>query len=292
MIRKGFFAKIILLGIFLMAVAVLIAAGTAGGSDGGRGGQAETVFNQFVVSGGPIVWFVLLPMSVVMVSLSVQYCLAIRRKKLVPAGLGRDIATAVKHFGTGRLAMRLAGKNDLVSVAVVRAAAADPRGGQTKTLLAEALGEQALRLLRKIEWAGIIGNVAPMVGLFGTVLGMIKMFNSIVSAGGQPQPAQLAEGISVALVTTLWGLAIAIPALIIHGVFRNRIETLVSEAAQEAEQVLHEINADFYRRQRDKQVIGQQKLESRAQRIVQTSTRYPKEQNKDKSRQPRIIATK
>ncbi|GAF69881.1 unnamed protein product, partial [marine sediment metagenome] len=110
-----------------------------------------------------------------------------------------------------------------------------------RSVIAESLQEQAWALMRRIEWVNLIGNVSPMVGLFGTVFGMIKLFNAIVVAGGQPQPAQLAEGISVALVTTFWGLFIAIPALAVYGVFRNRIETLVSDAVVEAENVMSEI---------------------------------------------------
>jgi biopolymer transport protein ExbB/TolQ len=56
-------------------------------------------------------------------------------------------------------------------------------------------------------------------------------------AGGQPQPAQLAGGISVALVTTFWGLLIAIPSLAIHGIFRQRIETIASDAVVELENI-------------------------------------------------------
>ena len=67
---------------------------------------------------------------------------------------------------------------------------------------------------------------------------MIKLFNAVVISGGQPSPVQLADGISVALVTTFWGLFIAIPALAIHGVFRNRIETLVNEAVGEADDII------------------------------------------------------
>ncbi len=105
----------------------------------------------------------------------------------------------------------------------------------------ESLEEQSTGLLRKIEWLNLIGNVSPMVGLFGTVFGMIKLFNAIVLAGGQPQPAQLAEGISVALVTTFWGLLIAIPALGIYGIFRNRIESLMSGAVVDVENIMPEI---------------------------------------------------
>jgi biopolymer transport protein ExbB len=107
-----------------------------------------------------------------------------------------------------------------------------------KNTLAESLQDQAAALLRKIEWLNLIGNVSPMVGLFGTVFGMIKLFNTIVTAGGQPQPAQLAEGISIALVTTFWGLFIAIPALAMNGILRNKIEMLANEAVIEAENII------------------------------------------------------
>ena len=88
-----------------------------------------------------------------------------------------------------------------------------------------------------------------MVGLFGTVFGMIKLFNAIVVSGGQPQPAQLADGISVALVTTFWGLFIAIPALAAHGIFRNRIESLISDAVTEAASVMPQIRVCLLRQQ-------------------------------------------
>jgi len=105
-------------------------------------------------------------------------------------------------------------------------------------LASDALDEQIYLLLRKIEWCGIIGNVAPMVGLFGTVYGMIQAFDILGSAGGQPQSDQLAAKISIALVTTFWGLLIAIPSLLIHGIFRVRIESIAGEATVEIETLL------------------------------------------------------
>jgi len=207
-------------------------------------GQAgtQTFFTQFVISGGPIVWFVLLPMSLVMVFLAVEHGLTIRRKKLLPGGIGEQIIEIIQRFGPRQLIARIADKNDFVSIAVVKAVA-QGRGDwfRMRNLLAESLQEQAGGFLRRIEWLNLIGNVSPMVGLFGTVFGMIKLFNAIVTAGGQPQPSQLADGISVALVTTFWGLFIAIPALAIHGVFRNRIETLANDAVVETENIVPEI---------------------------------------------------
>ena len=105
--------------------------------------------------------------------------------------------------------------------------------------VAEKVEQEATGLLRQIEWLSIIGNVAPMIGLFGTVWGMINAFDGIVRAGGQPEPAELAGGISVALVTTWWGLIVAIPALAAYGSLRNRTDSFSAEAAVIAEEVLH-----------------------------------------------------
>ncbi len=250
--RKSFWLKTFILVIALVVVLAVIVAMRFQLSRGQapRGVSSvipaqtgtRTFFTQFVISGGPIVWFVLLPMSLVMVFLAVEHGLTIRRKKLLPGGIGGQIIEIIQQFGPRQLAARITDRGDFVSIAVVKAVA-QGKGDwfRMRSLLAESLQEQAGGLLRRIEWLNLIGNVSPMVGLFGTVFGMIKLFNAIVMAGGQPQPSQLADGISVALVTTFWGLFIAIPALAIHGVFRNRIETLANDAVVEAENIVPEI---------------------------------------------------
>jgi len=242
--RKSFLLKVLFL-VIALTVVIAVIVGTmrnSFGSDAVGGGRTQTFFEQFVIAGGPIVWFVLLPMSLITVYLAVEHSLSIRRTKLVPGGIGDRIVAIIRRYGPGHLEARISEQNDFVSVAAVKALG-QGRGDwlRMRSLLAESLQEQAWGLLRRIEWVNLIGNVSPMVGLFGTVFGMIKLFNAIVLAGGQPQPAQLAEGISVALVTTFWGLFIAIPAMAIHGVFRNRIETLVNDAVVEAENIVPEI---------------------------------------------------
>jgi len=245
--HKTFLLKtVFLVGLAVLVIALIAALRSQSGGSAAAAGQSQTLFEQFVVAGGPIVWLVLLPMSLVAVYLAVEYCLSIRRERLVPRGVGGGIIEQTQRFGAGQLPARIAEQDDFVSTAVVRAI--NKGGGdwfRMRNLLFESLQEQALRLGRRIEWLNLIGNVSPMVGLFGTVFGMIKLFNAIVIAGGQPQPAQLAEGISVALVTTLWGLFIAIPSLAIHGVFANRIETLLSDSMAEAENVLTEMRGSL-----------------------------------------------
>ena len=103
----------------------------------------------------------------------------------------------------------------------------------------ETLDERSARLFRKIEYLNIIGNVAPMIGLLGTVTGMILLFAEIHAADAFPGARIVADKIAVALITTFWGLAVAIPSLSIYGVFRNRIDVLTAECALTVEQLLN-----------------------------------------------------
>lgn len=198
---------------------------------------AETFFEQFFVSGGPIVWFVLLPMSVVTVYLSIDLLIATRRKRLLPAGVSTEIATQAARYGLGSLGTKLAGRQDLISRSLLKAVdqgrAAGATADSVKQQAAESLQERGMQLLRKAQWCQLIGSVAPMVGLFGTVYGMICAFNMLGQGSEGPRYEMLAESISVALVTTFWGLLVAIPAQFLYGVFQSRIESAVGEAAME-----------------------------------------------------------
>ena len=278
--RKSFLLKTVFLVIALAAVSAVIVATMRNNfvSAVTEGVQRQTFFEQFVIGGGSIVWFVLFPMSLITVYLAAEHILTIRRKKLLPDGISSRIVRVIQQSGLEQLEARLADRSDFVSTAVVKAVTKGKGDWfRMRNALAESLQDQASRLLRKIEWVSLIGNVSPMVGLFGTVYGMIKLFNAIVIAGGQPQPAQLAEGISVALVTTFWGLSIAIPALAIHGVFRNRIETLVSDAVVEAENIMPQIRHSLKKQAEQPKQEEQPLIKSEVQEIAGRSTEEVRE---------------
>ncbi len=84
--------------------------------------------------------------------------------------------------------------------------------------------------IRNMEILNILGAAGPMIGLFGTVYGMIMSFYVMSSSGGAPKPAELAGGISAALVCTFWGLVVAIPAVLAYGMLRAQIENNVEES--------------------------------------------------------------
>ena len=203
------------------------------------GGKSLLVL--FVVEGGPIVWYILIPVSVLTMFVVSVLCVSLKRSRLLAEGAAGEIVLAARRGNISGLE----GREDIVSKVVWRVITKSKNIGADRKymheLAKEALHEQALILLRKVEWCGIIGNVAPMVGLFGTVYGMIQAFDVLGAAGGQPRPDQLAAKISIALVTTFWGLLIAIPSLVVHGVFRSRIESVIGEAGVEVETVIGEL---------------------------------------------------
>lgn len=229
-----FFRYLLLVLFVLVYCCPLFAAMDAGGEV-----DSKSLLSLFVVDGGPIVWYVLIPMSVLMMFVATFLFYSLRRKILLPDGITEDIISVVKATKAGGVVDVLSGREDVVSKVIGRVIAKSKQLEADKKyiheLAREALHEQALVLLRKVEWCGIIGNVAPMIGLFGTVYGMIQAFDVLGAAGGQPRPDQLAAKISIALVTTFWGLLIAIPSIVIHGVFRSRIESIIGEAGMEVE---------------------------------------------------------
>lgn len=107
-----------------------------------------------------------------------------------------------------------------------------------KTAVEEAGEDVTGRLYRKTEVLNVIGQVSPMLGLLGTVLGMISAFMTIAEKSGMAKPEELAGGIGEALITTLLGLAAAIPSLVALSYFRNKIDSLVAEAGKRVERVL------------------------------------------------------
>jgi len=97
---------------------------------------------------------------------------------------------------------------------------------------------ETMKLNHKVGYISLIAAITPMLGLFGTVSGMISTFNVIAVAEVQPKPSDLAGGISQALVTTYEGLVVAIPMLIVFNIFRNRVMSVVAEVGGITEELM------------------------------------------------------
>ena len=106
------------------------------------------------------------------------------------------------------------------------------------------LGEdENMALEHRLSWLALIATTAPMFGLLGTVQGMVQAFDEIATSSTTPKPSELAEGIQLALVTTLEGLIVAIPAMIAYSLLRNHLIRLMFDIGRLAEDLLKRIQA-------------------------------------------------
>lgn len=173
----------------------------------------------------------LLAGSLVAVALMFRVILDVRRSRIVPESSIRRIRELIDTGRTTDL-RRLVEVDDTFPAIVVRAALEQVgKGEETVREAAElAASEQCARWFRRIEPLNVIGNLGPLVGLAGTVWGMILAFTSLGQAGGQAGPADLSLGISKALFHTLLGLLLAIPCLLVFGLYRSVVDRLCTRA--------------------------------------------------------------
>lgn len=198
---------------------------------------------EWIHAAGFIGWAIM-ALSVAALALIVEHFISIRRGALLPLALAEEAHQLINQGKLGDAEQAAKNSHSFLGH-VLAAGLADVSIGYkaAEKAMEDACVEQSARLFRKIEYLSVIGTIAPMLGLLGTVLGMIEAFNEFKNQAN-PQVSQFAPGISQALVTTAMGLIVAVPALAGYAIFRNRIDGLVAEAALVAEHLF----ADFKRR--------------------------------------------
>lgn len=236
LVRVLFLGLVLTLVVFMM-FAMPAAAQTDVGGETDSAAQIK-YFDFFVVKGGAIAYG-LIVLSIVTIALTIEHCLSIRRATIVPPAAAkhtRDLIDEKKYLE----AVQFTAEDPSMLGYVLNAGLLEASNGfaAMERALEEMLDERSAKLFRKTEYLSIIGNVSPMIGLLGTVTGMIMLFAEIHAADAFPGARIVADRIAVALITTFWGLAVAIPALSIYAVFRNRIDVLTAECALAAEHLL------------------------------------------------------
>ena len=176
--------------------------------------------------------------SVLSVAIILERSLALRRGIVTPSGLAADVERALIH---GRLdadriaALRRGSALGRVLAAGLACAESDPH--RVRDAVEESGRHVVHGLERYLNALGTIAATTPLLGLLGTVIGMIKVFSAITTAGvGDPQI--LAGGIYEALITTAAGLSVGIPSLMFHRYFRGHINELTVEIEQQALRLL------------------------------------------------------
>lgn len=199
-------------------------------------------FWQIVFSGGAVgvaILVVLLGLSVAAAYLVFDQIMTLRKKEILPDGLCESVRQALTRGSIADADAACQRSPSVLAYAILSGLSeADAHWQQIEKGVEDAMAEQAARLMRRIEYLSVIGNIAPMVGLLGTVTGMIFAFQQVASSDGTAGAGDLAEGIYQALVTTVGGLIVAIPSLAAFAILRNRVDALMAEVAHQASHAL------------------------------------------------------
>ena len=192
-------------------------------------------------AGWPI-WFLLLA-SVIAVALIIERSVSLRAKKIIPPKLLEQVVGVYQRQGMSpEVIERLSRDSPLGAVLAAGLRNLKSSRFVMKEAIEEAGRGVAHDLERFLTTLGTIATAAPLLGLFGTVIGMIEIFGSQGPTGTNPQ--QLAHGISIALYNTAFGIAIAIPALIFYRHFRNKVDTFVVEMEQLAAKLVDIVHGE------------------------------------------------
>lgn len=192
-------------------------------------------------AGWPI-WFIIF-CSILTLAIVGERFWTLRRNAVIPPNLFHDTVQAFRaQGGSDDLIDRLTENSFLGRIF----ASGIANVKSSREVMKEAMEETGRAVMvdmeRFINGLGTIATVAPLLGLFGTVIGMIEIFGS---SGPQGQnPAQLAHGISVALYNTAAGIAVAVPALIFYRHFRARIDVMIVDMEQQGIKLVETIHGD------------------------------------------------
>lgn len=203
--------------------------------------RGPKLFSIIQAAGWPI--YFLLVASIVAVALIIERFIILREAKVVPAGLLEKAVTIYRKQGI---------REDMLSVLAQDSplgqvlAAGLRNQASSREVMKDAIEEAGRSVVHQLErfltTLGTIATISPLMGLFGTVVGMIEIFGSQSPSGSNPQ--ELAHGISVALYNTGFGLVIAIPAMIFFRHFRGRVESFVVEMEQQAARLVDVVHGD------------------------------------------------
>ncbi len=201
--------------------------------------KGNALFAIIQAAGWPI-WFLLLA-SIIAVALIIERSVSLRGRKILPPELLGQVVGVYQRQGVSEDVLEKLAKDSPLGT-VLAAALRNHKSSREvmKDAIEEAGRAVAHELERFLTTLGTIATASPLLGLFGTVIGMIEIFGSQSPTGTNPQ--QLASGISIALYNTAFGIGIAVPSLIFYRHFRNKVDTYVVEmelAASKLVDVLH-----------------------------------------------------
>jgi biopolymer transport protein ExbB len=188
-----------------------------------------------------VVTVVIAVMSFYLIAVVVWMAIHFRREAAIPPKLVQDIHILLEQTKFNDAYHRLAEDSSFLARVLASGVRKLPLGVSHAQRAMELANEDTtMEMEHRTTYLATVGTLGPLIGLVGTVYGMIMAFQVIALEGSSPQASQLAAGISTALYATLEGIAISIPAIFFYAVFRNRIARLSLEVGMASEPLLEQ----------------------------------------------------
>ena len=231
--------------VILVALAATLIGGAASGAPTGEAGgddsataPVSTSMLDFLAAGG-VIGGVIVLLSFVGIALVIDGFVRLKPEKLLPPMVAEQ-AESLAAKGKFADILTLTGGNDSMLGRILRSALAEGQMGiaAVRESMQTAGTSEITRLQQRIGYIGFIASVAPMLGLLGTVTGMIASFNVLGMAKGAARPDELAVGISEALVTTCLGLVVAVPLMFFHSYLHDRVTRISQQTSGHCERLL------------------------------------------------------
>lgn len=229
------------IGVAVVALLVFALGAPAWAQDGASRVETESFLRWAFRASGPI-GAVILAMSFYLVALVIQMTLEYRKSVAVPERMIRALADLLAQKRYTEAFNRLAAEEPSFLARVLSAGVRKlPSGFPAAQRAMELVNEDVtMEMEHRTTYLATVGTLGPMIGLVGTVYGMILSFQAMATAGATPDASRLAVGIGTALFATLEGIAISIPAIACYAWFRNRIARLSLEVEMAAEALLEQ----------------------------------------------------
>ncbi len=239
--RPIWFSRMVVAAIMLLTI--VVTSGTTFAQTAGAAPAAVEQKPKGLVSlilqhvDDPILW-VIAALSITGLTLIIQAFVKNRASVFMPEETTNQVREMISQRKFKELIEFTETDDSFISKALNPALKRAPSFSSMKEAMETAIGEATAEQFRRIEYLNIIGNLGPLLGLLGTVLGMINAFAAMEAAKGEADPSKLAGGISQALTHTFLGLFLAIPCLAAFGILRTIVDRLTVRGALTAEELL------------------------------------------------------
>ena len=197
--------------------------------------------NEFITAGGPFMW-PLLACSVLIITISIERSWFLQNRLVSPKGLPNQIINLVKNdMMSSKQAHEISRLSSLGFLLINCLKYKDLKRDNLESKIEEKAIEVKYSLERYLSVLGTVATISPLLGLLGTVVGMITAFTGLTESTGA-NPDLLAAGISQALITTAFGLFIAVPGLVLHKYFEQKVHYLLINLQKEVSGFIDVIN--------------------------------------------------